>query len=89
MSSFMFSLCLSFTSWELFLRYAIFLKTSFPIKESLVQVYLVVGGYTSTTELLTEGASAWAFAGRVPLQDWKTVISINNEIITTGDCLMF
>ena len=59
------------------------------IKESFVQVYLVVGGFTSTTELLTEGASAWAFAGLVPIQAWKTVISINNEIITTGDCLMF
>ena len=59
------------------------------INESFVQVYLVVGGFTSTTELLTEGASAWAFAGLVPIQAWKTVISINNEIITTGDCLMF
>ena len=56
------------------------------IKESFVQVYLVVGGFTSTTELLTEGDSAWAFAGLVPIQAWKTVISINNEIITTGDC---
>ena len=56
------------------------------INESFVQVYLVVGGFTSTTELLTEGASAWAFAGLVPIQAWKTVISINNEIITTGDC---
>ena len=59
------------------------------INESFVQVYLVVGGFTSTTELLTEGSTAWAFAGLVPIQAWKTVISINNEIITTGDCLMF
>ena len=48
-------------------------------------MYLVVGGYTSTTELLTEGTSAWTFAGPVPMQNWFSVVSINNEIITTGD----
>ena len=50
-------------------------------------MYLVVGGHTSSTELLTEGASAWTFAGLVPLQRWIAVVSINNEIITTGECL--
>ena len=58
-------------------------------KDFCSQVYLVVGGFTSTTELLTEGASAWAFSGPVPLYTWKTVISINNDIITTGECLMW
>ena len=57
-------------------------------KVSFRCIYVVVGGFTSTTELLTEGASAWAFAGLVPMQAWKTVISINNEIISTGDCII-
>ena len=50
-------------------------------------MYLVVGGYTSTTELLTEGTSAWTFAGPVPMQNWFSVVSINNEIITTGEII--
>ena len=58
-------------------------------KKWFSQVYLVVGGFTSTTELLTEGASAWTFASVAPLQKWKTVVSINNEIITTGECVLF
>ena len=59
------------------------------VRNCFLQVYLVVGGFTSTTELLTEGASAWTFASVAPLQKWKTVVSINNEIITTGECVMF
>ena len=43
-----------------------------------------MGGHTSSTELLTEGAPAWTFAGLVPLQRWIAVVSINNEIIVSG-----
>ena len=49
------------------------------------QVYLVVGGYlTASTELLTEGAAAWTFAGPVPLASWISVVSIHNNVISTG-----
>ena len=49
------------------------------------QVYLVVGGYlTASTELLTEGAAAWTFAGPVPLASWISVVSIDNNVISTG-----
>ena len=52
---------------------------------SCPQVYLVVGGYlTASTELLTEGAAAWTFAGPVPLASWISVVSIHNNVISTG-----
>ena len=56
-----------------------------PISQACCQVYLVVGGYlTASTELLTEGAAAWTFAGPVPLASWISVVSIDNNVISTG-----
>ena len=56
-----------------------------PLSHSCPQVYLVVGGYlTASTELLTEGAAAWTFAGPVPLASWISVVSIHNNVISTG-----
>ena len=56
-----------------------------PLSHSCCQVYLVVGGYlTASTELLTEGAAAWTFAGPVPLASWISVVSIHNNVISTG-----
>ena len=56
-----------------------------PLSRSCCQVYLVVGGYlTASTELLTEGAAAWTFAGPVPLASWISVVSIHNNVISTG-----
>ena len=55
------------------------------ISQACCQVYLVVGGYlTASTELLTEGAAAWTFAGSVPLASWISVVSIDNNVISTG-----
>ena len=47
-----------------------------------------MGGYSSSTEILIEGNSAWTFAGSVQLNKWFSVVSINNEIISTGDNLL-
>ena len=54
------------------------------------QVYLVVGGYPalSSTELLTEGASAWARAAPLPRPLWGlrlVSITVSNKVIATGD----
>ena len=54
------------------------------------QVYLVVGGYPalSSTELLAEGASAWARAAPLPRPLWGlrlVSITVSNKVIATGD----
>ena len=45
---------------------------------------MVEGYLTASTELLTEGAAAWTFAGPVPLASWISVVSIHNNVISTG-----
>ena len=73
------------TNFWMELFHALNVMLSISISQACCQVYLVVGGYlTASTELLTEGAAAWTFAGSVPLASWISVVSIDNNVISTG-----
>ena len=59
-------------------------------KVSFYQVYLVTGGESGgplldSTELLTEGASAWVFSGVLPSATRSfCAATLNNRLFVTG-----
>ena len=57
------------------------------------QVYLVTGGLhqndLDSTELLTEGASAWVFSGVLPSARYGVkAATLDNKLIVTGETLV-